>query len=160
MGRSTDPEEDVELGAQVEARTPGTAGAVIAVRVPRDQLAKICEYASLRGLTVSEVLREGTARLVALVELPEPANSQAADVHYTIWHLDTGNLIGDYATEAAALAVVRDEIQANASPDVLVLQRERAGNDPELVASGPDLATRAFRAGPSSASPDRITDGS
>ena len=28
----------------------------------------------------------------------------AADVHYAIWHLDTGNLIGDYPTEAAALA--------------------------------------------------------
>ena len=71
MSRSIDPEEEVELGAQVEARTPGTAGAVIAVNVRRDELARISEYASLRGLTVSEVLREATEGLVALVELPE-----------------------------------------------------------------------------------------
>ncbi len=64
MNRSNDPEEDVELGAQVEARTRGTAGAVVAVRVPRDLLARISEYASLRGLTVSEVMREGAERLV------------------------------------------------------------------------------------------------
>jgi len=64
MSRSVDPEEDVELGAQVEARTRGTAGAVVAVRVPRDLLARISEYAKLRGLTVSEVMREGAERLV------------------------------------------------------------------------------------------------
>lgn len=64
MNQSIDPEEDVALGAQVEARTRGTAGAVVAVRVPRDLLARISEYASLRGLTVSEVMREGAERLV------------------------------------------------------------------------------------------------
>ena len=85
--------------------------------------------------------------------------SDAADVHYTIWHLDTGNLIGDYPTEAAALAAVRDEIQANASPDQLVLQRERSRGSSELIASGTALATRAFRAGESSALPDRSPAG-
>jgi len=65
MNRPLDPEEDVELGAQVEARTRGTGGAVIAVRVPRDLLARIGGYARLRGLTVSEVMREGAERLVA-----------------------------------------------------------------------------------------------
>jgi len=64
VSRSIDPEEDVELGAQAVARTRGTAGAVIAVRVPRDLLARIGEYARLRGLTVSEVMREGAERLV------------------------------------------------------------------------------------------------
>lgn len=64
MSRSVDPEEDIELGAQVEARTRGTAGAVVAVRVPRDLLVRISEYANLRGLTVSEVMREGVERLV------------------------------------------------------------------------------------------------
>ena len=81
-------------------------------------------------------------------------------VRYTIWHLDTGNMIGDYATEAAALAAVRDEIQANASPDALVLQRERAGIDPEFVASGPALARRAFRTARPSTLPDRSPTGS
>lgn len=64
MSRSIDAEEEVELGAQVEARTRGTAGAVVAVRVPRDLLARISEFARLRGLTVSEVMREGAERLV------------------------------------------------------------------------------------------------
>lgn len=64
MNRSIDPEEDVELGAQVEARTRGTAGAVVAVRVSRDLLARINEYASRRGMTLSEVMREGAERLV------------------------------------------------------------------------------------------------
>jgi hypothetical protein len=63
--RSLNPAEDVELGVQVEARTHGTAGAVIAVRVPRDLLSRISECARLRGLTVSEVMREGAERLVA-----------------------------------------------------------------------------------------------
>ena len=63
--RSLEPEEDVELGAQVEARTRGTAGAVIAVRVPRDLLSPISEYARLHDLTVSEVMRDGAERLVA-----------------------------------------------------------------------------------------------
>ena len=80
-------------------------------------------------------------------------------MHYTIWHLGTGNLIGDYPTGAAALVAVRDEIQANASPDQVVLQRERAGNGPGLVASGPELATRALRSGQSSALRDRSPAG-
>ena len=81
-------------------------------------------------------------------------------MHFTIWHLDTGNLIGDYPTEDAALAAVRAEIQVNESPDLLVLQREQAGNDPELVASAPALATRAFATGRTSPLPDRSSAGS
>jgi hypothetical protein len=64
VSQTTDPEEDIELGAQVEARTRGTPGAVVAVRVPRDLLARISDYAKLRGVTVSEVMREGAERLV------------------------------------------------------------------------------------------------
>ena len=75
-------------------------------------------------------------------------------MRYTIWHLDTGNMIGDFATEAAALAAVREELQANASADTLVLQRERTGADPQFVASGPRLAACAFRARKGLPSPD------
>jgi len=64
VNRGDGAEEEVDLGAQVEARTRGTAGAVVAVRVPRDLLARISEYANLRGQTVSEVMREGVERLV------------------------------------------------------------------------------------------------
>lgn len=66
-------------------------------------------------------------------------------MRYTIWQLDTGNLIGDFPTESAAMAAVREELHANASSDTLVLQRERAGADPEFVASGPTLAELALR---------------
>ncbi len=81
-------------------------------------------------------------------------------MRFAIWHLETGNMIGDFATEAAALAAVREEIQANGSPDLLVLQRDVAGGDPEFIASGRALATRALRAGRSSALPDRSATGS
>jgi len=64
VNRGDGAEEEVDLGAQVEARTRGTTGAVVAVRVPRDLLARISEYANLRGQTVSEVMREGVERLV------------------------------------------------------------------------------------------------
>ena len=65
MSHSRDAEEDVELGAQVGARTRGPAGAVVAVRVPRDLLARISEFAGQRGMTVSEVMREGAERMVS-----------------------------------------------------------------------------------------------
>ena len=68
-------------------------------------------------------------------------------MRYTIWHLDTGNLIGDFATESAAMAAVRDEIDANASPDALVLQRDRTGGESDFVASGSALANLAIRNG-------------
>ena len=68
-------------------------------------------------------------------------------MRYTIWHLDTGNLIGDFATESAAMAAVRNEIHANASPDALVLQRDRTGGESEFVASGSVLANLASRNG-------------
>lgn len=65
-------------------------------------------------------------------------------MRYTIWHIDTGNLIGDFATESAAMAAVREEIRANAAPDALILQRERPGAEPEFVASGSTLADLAL----------------
>ena len=69
MNPSTDPEEDVELGALVGARVSGAAvGAVVAVRVPRDLLTRMSEYGRLRGMTVSQVLRLGAERLVGGTE--------------------------------------------------------------------------------------------
>lgn len=66
-------------------------------------------------------------------------------MRYTIWHVDTGNLIGDFATESAAMAAVREEIRANAAPDALILQREQTGAEPEFVTSGTALADLALR---------------
>lgn len=76
-------------------------------------------------------------------------------MRYTIWHMDTGNLIGDFATESAAMAAVREEIRVNAAPDALILQRERAGAEPEFVASGTGLADLALGKGSRSLGPAR-----
>ena len=58
-----DPDEDVELGDEVEAkRKPGTA--LVAVRVPSDLLERLQGYARTRGVTVSEALRLGAEQLV------------------------------------------------------------------------------------------------
>jgi len=59
-----DPEEDVELGEEVAVRSPRPSGPVVAVRMSRDLLARISDYAQLRGLTVSDVMREGAAVLI------------------------------------------------------------------------------------------------
>ena len=59
-----DPDGDVQLGEQVEARTRRTAGAVIAVRVPRDLLARVSDHAVMRGISITEVFLEGAERLV------------------------------------------------------------------------------------------------
>lgn len=59
-----DPEEDVELGEEVPMATRPSGAAVVGVRIPRDLLVRINEYGKLRGMTVSEVLRQGAERLV------------------------------------------------------------------------------------------------
>lgn len=64
-------------------------------------------------------------------------------MRYTLWHLETGNLIGDFQSEAAALDAVREEIAANDDAEDLVLQSDR-GSRSKLVASGSELAERAL----------------
>lgn len=62
--KTGDPEEDVALGALVEAKVPKTRGAVIGIRVSPELLARLSEYAAARGLTVSEVVRRGAEWIV------------------------------------------------------------------------------------------------
>lgn len=88
-------------------------------------------------------------------DAPISRDRLAASVRYTIWHMDTGNLIGDFATESAAMAAVREELHANLAPDGLVLQRERAGAEPEFVASGTTLADLALGDGSRPVGPAR-----
>lgn len=57
--------EEIEIGDRVEATVSQGAGAVVAVRVPRDLLVRIQDYGVLRGMSVSAVIREATERLVA-----------------------------------------------------------------------------------------------
>jgi hypothetical protein len=55
-----DSNEDVELGAHVEARVRGIGvGAFVAVQVSRDLLARMNEYGRPRGMTVIDVLLQG-----------------------------------------------------------------------------------------------------
>lgn len=59
-----DPDEDIELGEEVEAtRKPGMS--LVAVRVPSELLESVQLYARARGLTVSDALRLGAEQLVA-----------------------------------------------------------------------------------------------
>jgi hypothetical protein len=60
-----DPDEQVELGAEVSIRRERPSGPVLAIRVPRDVLARLSEYATTRGLTVSEVVRQAAIGLVS-----------------------------------------------------------------------------------------------
>ncbi len=55
----SDPDDEVTLGALIEVKSPKTRGAMIGIRVSPDLLARLNEYASARGLTVSEVVRRG-----------------------------------------------------------------------------------------------------
>jgi hypothetical protein len=66
-------------------------------------------------------------------------------MRYSLWQTASGDLIGDFDTEAAALAAVRDELASNGDGDSLVLQLDREGSEPEFIASGAVLATRARR---------------
>lgn len=62
--RLADPDEDVELGEQVDARVAKPSAKVVAVRMQRELLARVSAYAQRRGITVSDVLRQGAERLI------------------------------------------------------------------------------------------------
>jgi hypothetical protein len=60
-----DPEEDVELGELVEATANHRRGAMVAVRVSPDLLARLTRYAAARHMTVSEVIRRAAEQLTS-----------------------------------------------------------------------------------------------
>ncbi len=60
-----DPDEQVELGEEVSLRRERPSGPVLAIRIPRDVLARLSDYASRRGMTVSEVVRQAAIGLVS-----------------------------------------------------------------------------------------------
>ena len=64
---------------------------------------------------------------------------------YVIWDVETGNLVGDFATEAEALSVVRDLLDDN-EPDyvhALSLGVTDDAGATRLVAEGQNLADLA-----------------
>jgi len=70
---------------------------------------------------------------------------------YTLWHLGTGNLIGDFSSKSSALAAVRHEIDLNGDAEDLVLQLEPATGKPQYVGSGDALMAMLPRKMPSTA---------
>ena len=71
------------------------------------------------------------------------------DAWYELWDVDTGNLVGTFASEADALAEVRGLLAVNGTSyaDDLSLGR-RLGGGGELIAEGAELARRAEAARP------------
>jgi hypothetical protein len=69
---------------------------------------------------------------------------------YDLWALHPGNLIGEYRTEAEALAAVRDLLVAGWSTDDLSLGWGDSEDDEQggEIASGIELAARAATADP------------
>jgi len=64
---------------------------------------------------------------------------------YVLWDLDSGNMIGDFDTEAEALAVVHDLIGVNTPSfiDMLSLGSTADDGTVRIVAQGRPLAARA-----------------
>jgi len=63
-------------------------------------------------------------------------------MRYVLWDTSSANLIGDFDSEATALAAVRDEIRTNDDAQDLVLERPEGGK--ESAIAGQELAQRAF----------------
>ena len=64
---------------------------------------------------------------------------------YVLWDVETGNVVGDFATEDEALAVVRELLDENAPDYVDALSLGRTDDDggTRLVAEGQRLAALA-----------------
>src|SRR3954454_3252487 len=68
-------------------------------------------------------------------------------MYYELWDLESGNMIGDYGTEAEALVVVRDIVEANTPSftDLLSLGCTEDDGTFRIVAQGRPLAVLADR---------------
>jgi hypothetical protein len=63
---------------------------------------------------------------------------------YELWDVDTGNIVGTYASEAEALAEVRDLLALNGAAYAADLSLGRKGDEGgELLAEGFELAQLA-----------------
>ena len=69
-------------------------------------------------------------------------------MHYELWDLESGNIIGDFESEADALEVVRDLLEANEPDFADFLSLGCNGDDGAfaIVAEGAALAERAHAA--------------
>jgi hypothetical protein len=100
MNPNRDPEEDIVLGERVEARRPERGAApVIAVRMSRELLARISEYAAGRGITVSEALRNGAELLTGENQVLGPTYVSGVNVHGGAVIYGSPSIGRDYAAE-------------------------------------------------------------
>jgi hypothetical protein len=83
-------------------------------------------------------------------------------MHWELWDTESGNMVGDYASEAEALTVIRDALQRHGSSVVAVLalgaeHDDEAGSDDELppVISGQELVALARSDSPGQGSAGR-----
>ena len=67
---------------------------------------------------------------------------------FELWDVQTGNLIGAFGTEDAALIMVRDLVALNGSEYAAFLDLGwmNAAGDMQLIASGAELLDRVHRA--------------
>src|SRR5688572_15559974 len=79
--RGPEPNESVELGDEIRLKTGKGTGPVVAVRMPRDLLARINRYAQDHGTTVSDVLRQGAESMVSGVTDLGPVYVSGVTVH-------------------------------------------------------------------------------
>jgi hypothetical protein len=72
---------------------------------------------------------------------------------FELWDAESGNALGDYATEDGALAVIREAIRhdSRASVATLGLLCVNARGRATVIAEGDELAARALAAAPSEA---------
>lgn len=101
--------DEVELGEEVTNVAPRSASTV-AVRVSSDLLARITDYAQLRGLTLSDVLRTGAELLLA--------GNQPIDLYYVSGPPTYGRNI-HYGPAASAPSPRRVEISGVSQPNVV-----------------------------------------
>lgn len=99
------------------------------------------------GALIAATLGVDRSTFDLLIEVrPLPEGSKPGDRRgrstpgYTLWNTDTGEPVGDFDSEAAALDGARVEIERHHDADVLVLQRWPETGSPEYVASGDELA--------------------
>jgi hypothetical protein len=104
VNSNRDPEEDIVLGEQVENQRPERGAApVVAVRMPRDLLARISDYAAGRGITVSEALRNGAELLTGNSQLLGPTYVSGVSFHGGAVIAGSPSIGRDYAAEFLTL---------------------------------------------------------
>jgi hypothetical protein len=60
-------------------------------------------------------------------------------MRYSLWHLETGNVIGEFENEDAAIAAVREEVATNDDADQLMLAPEDPSAEPIFGTALADL---------------------